>query len=470
VTAPPVSLHELTARQAGQLFRLGALSPVELTTALLERAAQTEPRIHAYVEVLADDALAAARQAESELRSGHDRGPLHGIPLGVKDIFDMRGHPTRCGSRVREQAAPATEDARAVALLRAAGANPIGKTVTQEFAAGVVSVPCRNPWDPMRIPGGSSGGSGAAVAVGSCTIALGSDTGGSIRIPASVNGVVGLKPTYGRVSKRGAFPLSWSLDTVGPLARTVDDAALMLNAIAGHDPGDVTTSTRPVADATGELRQGVRGLRLGVPRSYFWDRLQPGVRTAVETALGVFSALGAEVIDTPWPDVQAMRAIGFVINRIESSAIHEMTVREQPNLYENDLRLRLQTGLLVAGTGYLRARRARVALRQAIARFFAEHRLDALVTPTLPAVAVPADRLLVTFDDGDEALLSAYTRLTMPFNATGQPALSLPCGFDAAGLPVGLQIVGTPFAEASLCRIGHAYEEATDWHNRRPPL
>jgi aspartyl-tRNA(Asn)/glutamyl-tRNA(Gln) amidotransferase subunit A len=443
---------DLSIRQAGSRLRAGDLSAVELAESTLRRIAETEPAIHAYVCVLADAALAAARQVDAALRAGTDRGPLHGIPVGIKDIFDVRGVPTRCGSRVRERVAPAAADAASVARVRAAGAVVLGKTVTQEFAAGVVSPPARNPRDPSRIPGGSSGGSAAAVAAGSALAAFGSDTGGSIRIPAALCGVVGLKPTYGTVGTRGVFPLAWSLDTVGPLARTVEDAAWMLNAIA--DP--------PVRDATAELGDGVRGLRLGVPRPYFFDRLQPGVRKAVEAALAVFAELGAEVVETPWADAAAARAASFLINRVETVGVHGDGVRATPDLYGEELRLRVQANALYPAEGYVRALRARTAIRSSIARLFATHRLDALVVPATPGTAAPADDLFVADETGArEPVGLAYTRLTMPFNATGQPVLSIPCGFDAAGLPVGLQIAGRPFAEARVCRIGAAYENAS---------
>jgi len=440
-------LTGLSLRAAGDRFRDGSLSPTDLTAAVLARIERTEPTLHAYVSVFGDEAMAAARRAEAELRAGTDRGPLLGIPVGIKDIFDVAGVPTLCGSL-----------ARAVLL---------GKTVTQEFAAGVISAPARNPWDPARIPGGSSGGSAAAVAVGSAVAALGSDTGGSIRIPASVTGIVGLKPTYGLLPTRGVFPLSWALDTVGPLARTVEDAALLLDALAGRAAGD------PDAVAAYARVDTLRGVRIGVSRPHFFDRLQPGVAAAVEVAIGQLTDLGAEVVDTPWLEAAAARAVGLLTNRIETVAVHEAMARATPErltLLNPDLRLRLEAGVFVPATVYLRAGRARGVVKRTMARLFGEHRLDALLAPTLPGTAVLADHLMIPYPDGEEAVNTGYTRLTMPFNATGQPVLALPCGFDEQGLPVGLQLAGRPFAEAALCRIGHAYERATGWHRLRPPL
>ena len=461
------AVTEFTVEQAGALLRSRRLSPEELTAGVLDRIEQTEPVVHAYVSVTADEAMAAARHAAAELRAGRDRGPLHGVPVAIKDIFDVRGLPTLCGSLARADAPPAIDDAVAVARLRDGGATLIGKTVTQEFAAGVLSPPTRNPWDPSRVPGGSSGGSAASVAAGSSLAALGSDTGGSIRIPASVTGIVGLKPTYGRVRTSGVFPLAWSLDTVGPLTRTVIDAALVLDALLGQD------SSNPASTAAFERTSDLGGTRLGVPRAHFFDRLHTDVRAAVEQALHLFAQLGAEVVETPWPEAVAARAVGFLLNRIETVAVHEPMLRDRPDrlaLLNPDLRLRLQAGRFIPATAYVHALRARGAVKRSVARLFREQRLDALIAPTLPATAVLAERSAIVHDDGEEPVASGYTRLTMPFNATGQPVLSVPCGFDRTGLPIGVQIAGRPFAEAQLCRIGHAFERAAGWYERRPPL
>jgi aspartyl-tRNA(Asn)/glutamyl-tRNA(Gln) amidotransferase subunit A len=462
-----IAVYDLTIREAGVLLRSGTLSPVELTEAVLARIAATEPVLHAYVQVLAEEAMGAAREAEAELRAGRDRGPLHGIPIAIKDILDVAGVPTRCGSHVRTDALAANVDAEAVARLRAAGAVIVGKTVTHEFAGGVLSPPARNPWDPDRIPGGSSGGSGAAVAAGSCLAALGTDTAGSIRIPAALCGVVGLKPTTGRVSTRGVFPLSWSLDTVGPLAKTVDDAMLVLNAILGEAP---KSGERGRTMRAGAEDDNVRGIRLGIPRPYFFDRLQPDVARAVEAAIALLADLGAEVIETPWSEARVASAAGFVIVRPEMAAVHTETLRGVPERYGPVLRARLEAFSLFPAKGYLRARQARSAVRRAMSELFVAHRLDALVTPTVVATATPVDQTTITLPDGEEPVHAGFTRLTMPFNTTGQPALSVPCGFDGTGLPIGLQLVGAPRADANLCRIGRLYEQAAGWNGRSPAI
>lgn len=445
---------DLSLRQAGVALRDGRFSAVELTDSVLRRIDETDSQLNAYVQVLSEEARATAQAMDRDFADGIDRGPLQGIPIGVKDIFDVRDVQTKCGSRAREQVAPASDDAASVARVRDAGAVILGKTTTQEFAAGVVSAPARNPWDTSRIPGGSSGGSAAAVAAGSALAAFGSDTGGSIRNPASLCGIVGLKPTYGCVSTRGVYPLAWSLDTVGPLTRTVEDAALFQNVIADSVTGRS-------GDVAAEIGQDIRGLRIGVPRMHFFDRLQTDVRAAIEAAITLFAELGCDVVDASWEDAAAARATSFLINRVETVGVHGDGVRANPGLYGEELAIRVQANGLYPAEGYVRALRARSVIRASIARYFADHRLDAVIAPIAPGTAVPADDLFVVGDDGDREHVSlAYTRLTMPFNATGQPVLAVPCGKDRSGLPIGLQIAGRPYAEARLCRLGAAFEAA----------
>lgn len=449
----------LTIRETARRYRTGELSPVELVTATLERIEAVDASLHAFVEVLNDSALADARAAERQLLEGAP-SLLCGVPLAVKDIVDVAGVPTRCGSEVRKHALPAEKDAEVVRRLRASGAVVVGKTVTQEFAAGTLSPPARNPWDASRVPGGSSGGSAVAVATGGAMTAIGSDTGGSVRNPAAMCGVVGLKPTFGSVPISGVFPLSWSLDTVGPLARTVDDAWVSYAGMMGR------TEPEPL---DGDLR----GARIGILGGYFRDRVHAETMSAVTDAAGVFHRLGAEVIETGWDDAAAARACAFIINRFETVAVHEPLLRQRRSelaLLNPGLQIRLIAGQFIPATDYTRALRARPSFRASIARLFATERLDAVITPVAAATAVPAARPLVTWDDSEEDAGIAYTRLTQPFNATGQPAIALPCGFDQAGLPIGLQIVGRPHQELELCKIAHAFEQATPWHLQRPPL
>jgi aspartyl-tRNA(Asn)/glutamyl-tRNA(Gln) amidotransferase subunit A len=480
VVQPPAEqqLCWLSIRQAADLIAARRLSPVELTRSVLERIEHIDDRVHAYVCVLADSALEAAREAEAAIARGQHRGPLHGIPVALKDLYHLAGTPTAAGSQVLDGFMPPS-DATVTERLRAAGAVMVGKTVTHEFAYGQNVPPTRNPWDLDRTPGGSSAGSGAAVAGGACLAAMGTDTGGSIRMPAAVDGIVGLKPTYGRVSRSGVVPLSWSLDHCGPLTRSVEDAGLILQATAGYDARDPASARTRVPDFIGNIHAGVRGLRLGVPTNYWFDRVHRAVREAFERALMVLTDLGAVRVDITLPMVDLAVPIGIGILMPEASSIHQQWLRQQPERYDDGTRRMLQAGELQLATDYLRALRARTALKDAFRSTFEEHKLDALLTPTEPTTATRIDQAEVDFGEaGQEPFFSTFVRHTIPFNVSGQPALSVPCGFSAdteggrigAGLPMGLQIVGRPFDEATILRIGSAYEGATDWHTRRPPL
>src|SRR5215207_8677362 len=341
------SLLDLSIRDAGDGFRKRLWSPADVVQAALERIEATEPELHAWVLVDRDQALQAAAQAERELMAGTDRGPLHGIPIGIKDIFDVAGWPTKCGSAARDDVAPARTSASSVQALVDGGAVILGKTTTQEFAAGTISPPARNPWNPGRIPGGSSGGSASAVAAGACLGAMGSDTGGSIRIPAAACGVTGFKPAFGQLDAAGVFPLSWSLDTVGPIARTVDDAWIMWNVLSGDDR---RASARLAPD------QSARPRRIGIPRSFFFDSLHPDVRSTIYAGIEALRDAGLTIVDTPWPNAAAARACGFVINRVEAAAVYERAAVEDPerfSRYGADIRLRVAAGRTVPATVYL---------------------------------------------------------------------------------------------------------------------
>ncbi len=453
---------DLTITQAQTALRSGQLTAAELVEANLTRAERTESYLHAYVTILGDAARQQAERQDDAARGGIFAGPLHGIPLGIKDIFDVAGLPTKCNSKSRSSVKAAMEDSTSVEMLRRAGGIVIGKTVTQEFAAGVVSHPARNPWDPSRIPGGSSGGSAAAVSVGSATAAMGSDTGGSIRIPASVCGTVGLKPTFGVLSTKGVYPLSWSLDTVGPLTKTCEDAFIMYCALAGVErDASLTALSLPE-------------IRVGVSHQHFFEQLQPGVYEAVRQAIGMIAAGGAKVIDAPWNEARAARAASFIINRVETEVIHREGVRQNPNGYGASLLERVKATSLLPASGYVRALQARAVAKASIEQVFVEHELDVLISPSTPATALPADDLFANYPGASrEPVGLAYTRMSMPFNISGQPALSIPCGFDSNGLPVGLQIAGRPYDEERLCRIGMAIESlfinyfGADWTRPR---
>lgn len=353
-----------------------------------------------------------------------------------------------------------------VERLKQAGAVIVGKANTHEFALGVVTPPTRNPWDVDRIPGGSSGGSGAAVAASLCLGALGSDTGGSIRIPAACCGIVGLKPTYGRVSRYGVLPLSWTLDHVGPMAKTVEDAALLLRAIAGRDPRDASTLDRPVPDYTKALTGEVRGVRLGLPKEHFFELLAPEVEAGVREAIRLLERLGAQVEEVSIPHLKYQAPINTTIALAEAACYHEHYLRTRADDYNPDVRLLLEMGKFMVATDYVKAQRLRTLLRRDYDEAF--QRVDVIVHPGLPVPATQVGQTTVQIGDKTETVLSAMVRLNRPGNQTGLPVISVPCGFTAAGLPIGLGIAGKPFAEATVLRVAHAYEQNTAWHERRP--
>jgi aspartyl-tRNA(Asn)/glutamyl-tRNA(Gln) amidotransferase subunit A len=455
-----LGIAELAPRLAAR-----EISPVELTDAALARIEQLEPRLNAYITVTAESARHAARAAEAAIMAGHHLGPLQGIPVAVKDLFATKGVLTTFGSPLFADWVP-DHDAAAVERLKRAGAVVLGKTNLHELAYGTTSAnvhygPVHNPWRHGHHPGGSSGGSAAAVAAGMASAALGSDTGASIRQPAACCGIVGIKPTFGRVSKYGALPLAWSQDHVGPLTRSVRDAALMLQLLAGHDPRDPTTALRPVPDFAAGLDDGVRDRRIGVARAYFFEGCEPAVVAAVEVALAVLEDRGARVEEVELPDMAAAFSVGTITIAVEGAAYHAADLRARPEAFSDELRAALELGGFYHGVDYVQAQRLRRRLMADTNRALAG--FDAVVMPTSPFPATPIEG-----SPPEHAL--ARVQNTMPFNVLGLPAISLPCGFTADGLPIGLQIVGRAFDEAGILRIAQAYEQATDWHRRRPPL
>jgi aspartyl-tRNA(Asn)/glutamyl-tRNA(Gln) amidotransferase subunit A len=454
--------------------RSGRLSPVELTRAYLDRIATLDATLRAFITVDGDGALAAAWTLEREAAAGAWRGPLHGVPVAHKDLFLIAGLPTSCGTRTADYfvgAPPCT----AVTRLVAAGAVTLGKLNMTELALGPFGDNAhhgdvQNPWRLGHVSGGSSSGSGAAVAAALAAGALGTDTGGSIRLPAACCGVVGLKPTYGRVSRAGVMPLSWSYDHVGPLVRTVRDAALLLGLIAGHDALDATSSRRAVPDYLGRLDRGVRGLRVGVAGGFYAEGLDATVARALAEAMAVLRELGVAVEPVAVPDPGPMvAACNNPMVRAESAAVHSRLLKERPGELQPAVRDRLAPGLTVSAQEYLQGQR----LRARFTREFLEvvfSRIDVLVTPTIPepAPALADAKAGATADV--VARMGRFSRLTRPFNALGLPALSIPCGAAADGRPLAMQLVGRPFEEEALLRLGDAYERATAWRRRRPSL
>jgi aspartyl-tRNA(Asn)/glutamyl-tRNA(Gln) amidotransferase subunit A len=451
----------VTIREARAALRSRRASARELVQAALSRIERTDGTLRAFLTVTAESAMARALQSDAARVSGREGGPLAGIPIAVKDLFYTRGVRTTGGSKIFANFVPET-NAAVVDRLEAAGAILLGKLNMHELAYGITSAnphygAVRNPWNVKHIPGGSSGGSGAAVAAGMAYAAMGSDTGGSIRIPASFCGVVGLKPTYGRVSRFGCMPLSWSLDHVGPLTRSVRDAAIVLNAIAGHDPRDPASSRHPVVDFEPEEGCSIRGLRIGFPENFFFERLDDSVESAVRGAIARASSLGAIVKPVTAPDPEAMNAVARTVLLAEASAVMEpyMDRREE---FGADVLSLLDQGRVLPATSYIQAQRLRRVFGARFRDLWGE--VDCLLTPATAITAPPVDAKTVRLGRAAEDVRLASTRLVRAINLLGLPALSMPCGIGSSGLPVGLQIVGPAFQEAVILRVGAALEDA----------
>ncbi|HET8925900.1 MAG TPA: amidase [Candidatus Acidoferrum sp.] len=475
-TPPPVrqytgELTRLSLGEAAELVRSRKISPVELTQACLTRIEQLNSKLNSFITVTADSALAQAREAESEIQRGRWKGPLHGIPIALKDLVDTAGVRTTAASGLFKDRIP-KQDADIVRRLKASGAVLLGKLNMHEFAYGGSSVisyfgAVRNPWDTAYSPGGSSGGSAAALAAELCYGAIGSDTGGSIRMPAAYCGTVGLKPTYGRVSTSGVIPLAWSLDHVGPMTRTATDAALMLQVIAGYDPDDPNSADTPVQDYAAGLEGKTSSLRIGIPRAHFYEGLHAEIQASLDTALSVLGKLTSSQREIELQAANDMAPTALLIMKAEAYAYHREYVTKSPDLYQPETLKRIRSGAEISGADYIDARRKLDQYRRSIPKIF--DAVDVVVTATTPVPPLTISDLLADPDHlrAKEVLSSPNTR---PFNLLGLPAVSIPCGFTSKGLPIGVQIIGPPSGEATVLRLARAYEQATDWHNRRPNL
>ena len=458
--------------QLAPLLEKKEISPVELFNEAMQRIHQLQPKLNGFITITEEEGRKAATEAEDKIRKGQYRGPLHGIPISIKDLFATRGIRTTAGSKVLAKWIP-DYDATAVARLQQSGMVLVGKTNMHEFAYGVTNDnphfgPARNPWQPARVPGGSSGGSAAAVASSQCAASLGSDSGGSIRTPAAVCGVVGLKPTYGRVSRYGAIPLAWSLDHVGPIAKSVEDAAIMLAAIAGPDPMDPSSSSRPVPDYRKDMRGSIRGLRLGVPRQYFWENVDPEIQKVVSAAIRQMEGAGAMRVEVDIPALENCAAMEAHITLAEATSYHEPYLKKQADDYGPAVRTNLEAGRYLLATDYVKSQRARTLLQRNFNEAFKQ--AEVIVSPTLPALPPLVGEVWVQSGDLREHVIDAFLRFNIPYDLTGLPAISVPCGFSSAGLPIGLQIGGRAFEEATILKFAHAYEQSTDWHTARPAL
>jgi aspartyl-tRNA(Asn)/glutamyl-tRNA(Gln) amidotransferase subunit A len=468
-----IDLTTMTARKIAESVRRRELTAVAVAQAALERIGLLNETLRAFITITRDEAIAAAERVDQQVAAGRGNElPLAGVPMAIKDSFWTKGVRTTGGTKVLADFVPA-EDATAVARLKAAGCVLVGKSSMHEMAYGFTSRnphygDCRNPWDPARVPGGSSGGNAVALATAMAFAAVGGDTGGSNRQPAALCGVVGVKVTYGRVSRHGGIPLSWSMDTVGPMARTVGDAAALLQAMAGFDPKDPTTRRDAVPDYSAALAVGLKGLRIGVPHDHFMAAMEPDVGAAIQDALGVLKQAGAALVDVRFPPLEPVIGAHRSIIFCEAAAAHEELIRTRAADLSDEVRPLLQSGLFLTASQYLAAQQARkkvIAAYRELWRSF-----DVLVTPTSPIAAPPIGATTARLGDKEIPLVRLFLDLTLPFNLTGQPAISVPCGFTKSGLPIGLQFVGRPFDEATLFRAAAAYESATDWHSRIPPI
>lgn len=458
-------LTHLSMTAAAGMVARGEITAVELTEAHLGRIAIHDPDINSFITLTPDHALAQARAADADLARGIRHGPLHGIPIALKDLYDTAGIRTTAGTTFFADRVPGA-DARAVTLLNSAGTVMLGKLNMHEWALGVTNNnphygPCRNPWDRTRVTGGSSGGAGAALAAGFCIGALGSDTGGSIRIPASLCGIVGLKPTYGRISLRGIVPLSWNLDHAGPMARNVTDTALLLQAIAGYDPDDPASANAPVGDFLATINAGITGWRVALARDSHFSDADPDVIAAVRRAAAVFEELGARVEEVDLEAGREAAQMNALMTTSDAAAFHRERLQAHPAGFGADVLARLERGAMFTSTEYVLARRFQSEWRRRLDLLL--DMFDVLLTPTTPITAP-----LIEGSDAIEAARQ-LTRFTAPFNLAGLPALSLPCGFSPAGLPIGLQVVTSAWNEAKALQAGKAFEDATSW-NRVAPL
>lgn len=456
----------LSIANAAPLIQKGEISPVELTEAFLARIETIDKRVKSYITLMADTAMTEARLAESQIMQGDYRGPLHGIPIALKDLYDTKGIRTTGQSKVLENRVP-TKDATATRLLKEAGAIILGKLAMHEFALGgpqtsLFEQAC-NPWNLDHVTGGSSSGSGAAVAAALCMGALGSDTAGSIRGPASLCGIVGLKPTYGRVSRYGVLPLSWSLDHCGPMTWTVEDAAIILQAIAGYDPSDLTSSKTTVPNYSSFLVEDVKGLTIGLPRHYFFNEEYVNNETlsAVETAISDLERLGAKVQEVTVPSLEYTSTANTVMMVGEAFGYHRKNLITQPENFGEPVRLRFYSGSLFSSADYIQAQRARSRAKKEFAEVFEQ--VDVIACPTSLNVASSLSEL-------DPLGTLRAPSFTAPFNQTGMPAISIPCGFSQSGLPIGFQIAGRPFAESTVIQVAYTYQQHAKWFQQRPVL
>jgi len=460
----------LSIAELSNLIRTGKISPVALIESTLAGIDSRDSRLNTFITLFREESLESARLAEREIRDGQIRGAMHGIPVALKDIIHVAGAPTTCGSNFFA-AEPSGFDATVAARLKQVGAIIIGKTNLHEFALGVTTEnphfgATANPWDTSRVPGGSSGGSGAAVVAGFCAGALGTDTGGSIRIPAALCGNVGLKPTYGRVSVHGIVELAQSLDCVGPICRYVGDVAVMMNTLAGYDSNDVHCENQPVRDYTERLGYPINGLKAGIPKQHCFEGLDPDVESAVAESIYTLEGLGLDIVELDLPSIPNAHEATLTILMAEASHFHQERLAAHREDYGLDVCEILEAGEELTAADYITAVRVREITRCEFAQAFTE--VDLILTPTVPVPAPLQSTIALSPGSNSNQIRPRLTQNTRIFNLLGLPAISVPCGFTQDGLPVGLQVAGQWWSEEMLLQIAHAYEQATPWHTIRP--
>lgn len=460
-------LYYLNIEETSDLISKRQISPVELVTCHLERISDTDERLNSFVTLLAEQSLIIASEAEQAIISGNYIGPMHGIPVGLKDLYFTKDIRTTMGSTIYEDFIP-SYDATVTKRLKNAGAIILGKLQMHEFALGATSEnphygPARNPWNIECMTGGSSGGSASAVASGQCMAALGTDTGGSIRIPAALCGIVGFKPTFGRVDRHGVYPLCWSLDTVGPMTRTVCDAAIMFDSIVNS--GNTNKIGR---DYTRELKSSIKGLRIGIPKEYFFDVVDDEVKEGVLDVADVLKGLGALIVDISIPALDHSFAISTAIMMAESASLHIENLRNNAEDIGDDVRSRLELGTLMPALDYIKSQRSRTSFNRQLDRAFSD--VDVILAPSTPIGAPFFSQSTVLINGKEESTLFLLPRLTRPFNISGSPTISVPCGFTSSGMPIGVQLAGRIFDEPTVLNVAYLYEQATQWHTMRPKL
>jgi aspartyl-tRNA(Asn)/glutamyl-tRNA(Gln) amidotransferase subunit A len=469
---PNEDLTQLSVSQLGSRIESGDVSPVDVAEAFICRIDALEPQLNAFITRADEHALRAAREAEKEILRGDYKGPFHGIPVGLKDLFWTKGVRTTSGSVIDGDFVP-TEDSAVASRMKAAGAYFIGKLHMTEFAFDGTSLnrhygPARNPWDLARMAGGSSSGPGVAVSSGQVPIAMGTDTGGSVRVPAALCGITGLKPTFGLISRYGVTPLSWSMDHVGPMTRTVRDAALALNMLAGYDPRDPDSVEMQPKNYLEGLDRGIQKIRIGVPRDFVWDVMDFEVEKAFRVAMVQMESLGSHTREVSTTDLGLINSAGSVVQTSEAGIIHRSRVLNQGQYFDPVIRRRVESGLFIPAEAYLHAQQVRAKLKGLLLETLDE--VDILATPTTAIAAPEIDQERAVIQGQDVPIREALLRITRVFSTVGLPAISVPCGFTEGGLPVGLQLVGKPFSESLLLRTAQAYQESTDWHLRRPKV